>query len=228
MKRYLPYLPPVMMLIAPLAMFTAVADYQWVLASERGFAVVFALLYCTAVFRLSKEEIPASVAAATMPLAVVNLYIWLFAAQDWFVILLFLVCGAVSVRLLKSACLVKRARTLSVVVSLLLFVPYLLLVPIAAFGFSIGETTIVETVHSPHRVYRAELLDVNQGALGGDTVVEVYDEGRVYDFSFVQLRKRPQRVYMGSWGTFEDMELYWESDSVLCINGTAYEMEDKK
>ena len=226
MKRYLPYIPPLMLLIAPMALLATIADYEWVLASERGFAVVFALLFFVAVFGVPKEEVPAAVAVATVPLSVVNLYIWLFAAQDWSVIMLFLACAVVSVRLLKYGQLIKWGRILSVVISLLLFVPYLLLLPIAAFGFAVGETTVVETVYSPNGVYRAELLDVDQGALGGDTVVQVYDEDKGVDFGFVQLRKRPQRVYMGPWGEFEDMELYWESDEVLRINGTAYEIEE--
>lgn len=227
MKRFLSYIPLIQMLLAPVAVIAAAAmDYEWALVSDRGVAAVFTLLFCVLVLRMPGEEIPALVAAMTPPFAMVNLYVWLYATKDGLVVLLFLVCAAVSMRLLKSTQLVKSARILSAVLALLAFVPYLLLLPFLAFGFAIGETEVVDTVYSPDGTYRAELLNVDQGALGGDTVVNVYNEEKVLDFGFAQLREKPNRVYMGPWGAFEDMELEWTSDSVLCIDGVAYEMED--
>ena len=227
MKKRFAYTPLVLLLLSPAAVLIgAVIGYEWVLASDRGFAAVFALLFCAAVRYLPKSEVPAPVGLLSLPLALVNLYIWLVKGQDWLVILLFAVCAVAALKLLKSERLVKGQRIAAAVVSLLLFVPYLLLLPIAAFGFAMGETETVAVVHSPEGTYRAELLDVDQGALGGDTVVNVYNEDHALDFGFVQLREKPQRVYMGPWGEFEDMELEWSSDTVLRIDGVDYEMED--
>ena len=90
---------------------------------------------------------------------------------------------------------------------------------IAFIGASIGTTEVVDTVMSPDGRYRAELINSDDGALGGDTVVKVYDETALF-------WRRPQTVYIGPWGEFEDMELYWISDTVLSINGKAYEIEE--
>ena len=42
--------------------------------------------------------------------------------------------------------------------------------------FVLGYRTAVQTVTSVDRNYRADVVEVNEGALGGDTIVEVYEE----------------------------------------------------
>lgn len=110
----------------------------------------------------------------------------------------------------------KKLLCVGAVLLLVALSPYIVL--FAAFS-DIGYSEVVDTVYSPDGSYRAELIDSNDGALGGDTVVKVYDETGI-------LPRRPQTVYIGPWGEFEDMELYWKSDTVLCINGKAYEIEE--
>lgn len=45
--------------------------------------------------------------------------------------------------------------------------------PITFFAYGIGTTTVVQEVKSPDGQYIAYLTDVNQGALGGDTRIEI-------------------------------------------------------
>lgn len=227
MRKYAVYIAPFLLMAIPVAeLLAALFGYQWVFDQYRGFAVVYTAVFCASVMLLPHDELSAPVAALAVPMSVVNLYIQLFKAEDWFVILLFLLCALLSVRLLKAARAGKVWKTLSAVIAALLLALYLVVLPFTAFAIAVGETTVVDAVHSPYGTYRAELLNVDQGALGGDTAVKVYDETRVLNLGFCRLEKRPQTVYIGPWGEFEDMELYWESDTVLRINGKAYEIED--
>ena len=89
--------------------------------------------------------------------------------------------------------------------------PFLLL-----FG-SIGRDTVVQTVDSPNGDYRAEVIDSNQGALGGDTLVDVYNNKEM-NLLVLRIRKKPQRVYQGEWGEFNDMELQWKNEHCLIVS----------
>ena len=101
-KRYV-YIPLILMLLAPVAGMPALLiGYEWVLASDRGFAAVFALLFCASVLYLPKADVPAPVGLLCLPLALVNLYLWLFKAGDWLVVLLFAVCAVAALQLLKA------------------------------------------------------------------------------------------------------------------------------
>lgn len=87
---------------------------------------------------------------------------------------------------------------------------------------SIGHTTVVRTVESPSATYRAEVLDIDQGALGGDTVVDVYENDKHYDFFLFTISKSPNRVYIGNWGEFKSMRIHWKDDQCLVINSKEY------
>ena len=108
--------------------------------------------------------------------------------------------------------------SLLVLVLLVLFLGFLLV-------FTIGQNTVVQTLPSPGGTYYAEVIDSDQGALGGDTLVEVYDTRKKIDLFFLRVQKNPQLVYLGDWGEFMNMKLVWESEQVLRINGKSYEIE---
>lgn len=74
-------------------------------------------------------------------------------------------------------------------------------------------------------MYRAEVLDVDQGALGGDTVVNIYQNSKYHNLLILTISKKPQRVYIGQWGEAETMELYWKSENCLVINSNEYRIE---
>ena len=78
---------------------------------------------------------------------------------------------------------------------------------------------MVQTLPSPNGTYYAEVIDSDQGALGGDTLVEVYDTRKQLDLFLITVQKNPQLVYFGDWGDFKTMTLQWESEQVLLING---------
>lgn len=81
---------------------------------------------------------------------------------------------------------------------------------------NMGSKTVVQTLPSPEGGYEARVIDVDQGALGGDTVVEVQKVGSL---------TKAKQIYIGEWGEFKTMEIYWKSEHILVINGKEYEVD---
>lgn len=93
--------------------------------------------------------------------------------------------------------------------------------PLLLFAVSIGQTTQIKTLDSPDGRYTAIVEDIDQGALGGDTTVSVRDNHRTVLLGFgrfISIRG----LYMGEWRAWENMELYWQEEDVLVINGLAF------
>ena len=101
----------------------------------------------------------------------------------------------------------------------LIFISFIFL----TFG-NIGQNTVVQTIESPNGEYYAQVIDSDQGALGGDTLVDVYQKSGINAFLF-KIEKKPQRVYWGDWGEFENMQIYWKDDNRLVINSVEYEIK---
>lgn len=106
----------------------------------------------------------------------------------------------------------------------------LMILPICFFSFialifgNIGQNTVVQTVESPSGKYYAQVIDSDQGALGGDTLVDVYKKSGINSILF-KIENKPQRVYFGEWGEFGNMQIHWKDDNCLVINSVEYEIE---
>lgn len=226
MKKYVMYAPLGIMLLIPICgLFAMVIGYEWAWEAPWLFSAVFSILFCASVFAVPKHIMPEPLAGLCLVLSVVHLFIMLLiagSADDLAAIALSLMCVVGAVLLLKRAKPHKGWKIATSVAAGLLFGLYVLSLPFMAFGMMIGYTEIVDTVYSPNGRYRAELLDINEGALGGDTVVLVYDERGSLDLGFCTLQKEPKIAYTGPWGVFKDMELKWDSDECLRINGKDY------
>ncbi len=88
--------------------------------------------------------------------------------------------------------------------------------------FSFGANTVVNSVASPDGKYIAEVIDSDQGALGGDTFIEV--KGNCIDLGFATLHKYPERIWEGDWGDWEGMEISWKDNQTLIINSEEYKI----
>lgn len=106
----------------------------------------------------------------------------------------------------------------------------LMLLPIGFFGFisflfsNFGQNTVVHTIESPSGNYYAQVIDSDQGALGGNTFVDVNEKSGINMILF-RIEKKPQRVYIGDWGEFEDMQIHWKDDGCLVIDSVEYKIE---
>lgn len=82
-----------------------------------------------------------------------------------------------------------------------------------------GETTVLQTLPSPNGTYCAELLEFDEGALGGRTEVWVYDKTSVQiPLPLMRLEKPPRKIYVGGWSEARRTKLQWQSDNCLRIN----------
>lgn len=130
----------------------------------------------------------------------------------------FVCCGFLTLRRAKPFAL----KIIAVVISALLIHPF------AAFTFfntafgDFGKNTVVQTVPSPSGEFYAQVIDSNQGALGGDTIVNVVYKATELNAGVFKIEKSPKRVYSGEWGEYENMEIYWKDDNVLVINAAEY------
>lgn len=94
-----------------------------------------------------------------------------------------------------------------------------LAMPVILLSCSLGdlaENTVVKTLESPDGTYIAQVISSDQGAMGGNTLVEVYPKGKP---------RQKQRVHMGEWGEHSTMEICWKTDTCLVINGVEYPIE---
>ena len=84
-----------------------------------------------------------------------------------------------------------------------------------------GVSTVVKDIPSPNSRYYAQVVDVDQGALGGNTAVDVF-KNRGIDLCVCKFSDIPERVYIGEWGEYNDMDIYWENEGCLIINSNEY------
>ena len=66
------------------------------------------------------------------------------------------------------------------------------------------------------------MIDSDQGALGGDTVVVVHYEKPVVHLGIVKIMKDPESLYVGDWK--EDIRISWIDDDTVVINGEVREL----
>ena len=204
--------------------------YTFELVSVSVFAIVIALISIVLCFLSRAEEktyksgVLGLIFAILTPLSIVNaVFFMLESPKVWIVISVFIAIGC-------SAYLTIKHGTPRLLKIILCVISAILILPVGFMGFimlifgNIGQNTVVQAVESPNGVYYAEVIDSDQGALGGDTLVEVYENTEINLLIF-KIFKNPQRVYHGEWGEFKNMEIYWRDDRCLVINSVEYPIE---
>ena len=198
---------------------------SWIVHSVM-FTLIF-LLLCLRVMRDDTRSGTGSVLSCLMvPASVVHAAVWSVGfARVWVAALLSLLWVLFSVIVMIRNVKPLGAKLAAVVPSIILLLPLLFFMVLLPFASTIGYRAVMRSATSPERNYRAEIIDVNEGALGGATIVEVYDLRKQFDGILFLFQKEPQVVYYGDWGNFETMKLKWESEQVLLINGHPNKVE---
>lgn len=204
--------------------------YTFELVSVSVFAIVIALISIVLCILGRAEEKPYKsgvlgvIFAILTPLSIINaVFFMLESPKVWIVISVFITIGCSAYLTLKHG----TPRLLKIIMYVL---SAILILPVGFLGFislifgNIGQNTVVRSVESPNGAYYAEVIDSNQGALGGDTLVEVYENTEINLLIF-KVFQNPQRVYHGEWGEFEDMDIYWKDDQCLVINSVEHPIE---
>jgi hypothetical protein len=97
--------------------------------------------------------------------------------------------------------------------SCLLLVSMLLSMLFLSFGFFLsdfGLTEEIRTVPSPNSNYSLVVVNVNQGALGGNTLINVRR-------SYLGMVEWKRRIYIGRWG--EQPNIEWVGNYEISVNG---------
>ncbi len=119
---------------------------------------------------------------------------------------------------------VQKKKTAGILMSLMGVALFVLSGFFSVFG-SIGISEVKDTCTSPEGKFRAEVVQINQGALGGDTVVYAYDCEKEIDLHFVKVFRMPETVYVGEFFDCENMEIEWINYDTLLINGKEYNIK---
>lgn len=125
------------------------------------------------------------------------------------------------VYMLKYIKQIKRKIIVSAV-CLIFFIPVCFISLINCLFGDFGTDTVVQVEYSPDRKYKAEVVDSDQGALGGAVFVNICNTEPVIDLYFIKVSNKPHCVYSGRWGGYEGMELYWKDNHILSVNGSGY------
>ncbi len=211
-------------------LIASVFGYTLILTQPALGAIVTVLCSVAAVLVSwwKKENCPSKAArlcyAVCAPLAAANWIFYLFQSGTATVVVCILISLVCAIMLIVRYAAPFALKLASGVLTALMILPLALFSFFALMFGDFGKDTVVRTVPSPNGGYYAEVIDSDQGALGGDTVVNVYD-GRKVDALIFTAAKSPQRVYVGDWGEHKSMTICWQNEHTLVINGECYTIE---
>ncbi len=211
-------------------LMTSWFGYDFELMSISALAAIIAVLsagivVCDCVYKNTLEKKGVRILSAViLPFSLINAVLYIFACPKILVIAGVSIsagcCCYLTAEYGEPPALKKIALTLSGLMVLPIgFISFIFLI----FG-NIGQNTVVQTIESPSGKYYAQVIDSDQGALGGDTLVDVYEKSGIHTILF-KMEKKPQRVYSGDWGEFNNMQIYWKDDERLIINSTEYKIQ---
>lgn len=215
-------------LLYPMGLFIANRfDYRFELISISGFAIVIEIIsVCAVVLAIRyKTEMDSKTArilsAIITPFSLINAMIYIVKGFD------FLTVQGVFVSLGCCFYLAYKygrpifLRIISWTLAVIMIFPLYYVCFFAFIFHDFGSITVVQSVESPDGKYQAEIIDSDQGALGGNTEV-VVRERIVINAIVFRIEKQPKTVYFGRWGEFKNMEMHWKDSDTLIINSKEY------
>lgn len=201
-------------------------DYTLLVLSGMPFAVLTTILYgIFGSLLLLREEKPIRKASAVFlsfcPLLnQINVILAIFYTEDLLVVLLFATWLILSVLIVSKTVNSKLLKVPFYALAGLLVLPILLFLPFMGFG----ARTVIARELSPDSVLCAEVIDDDQGALGGATRLMVYRFDKSFSIGSFELRKSQKELRSGPWGEFESLS--WQDSEHLSMNGKTYEISD--
>ncbi|MBP3284181.1 MAG: hypothetical protein J6M02_01635 [Clostridia bacterium] len=205
--------------------------YDFEIFNNSVFTVFLAVVSVLLTVLLFVSKLPVSklngfLALLIMPLSLITGFCLLFSST-WRLTGVFVLVTCLSAFIL----LAKFAQPLvaQIIVTTFSCLVFNLLVFVACLSIFIGSfgcNTVVQTVASPQNRYVAKVIDSDQGALGGNTWVDIY-ENKSLNLLFCRFTKTPVRVYRGKWGEFQDMKISWNDEETIMINGKPYSVYEE-
>lgn len=137
-------------------------------------------------------------------------------------IVFILICFICSVILFSEYDYNNVLKAISLGLSVLLFVILILLSLCNLLFGNFGSEKVVKISYSPKNTRIAKVIDNDQGALGGETEVYVYDNKKTIKSLICELSTSKKYVYSGGYGEFHNMDIHWKSEDILIINKKEY------
>lgn len=197
------------------------AGYSVTLFSYTAFSAVSALIYLASYLWIRKNNKFCKALAFLPIFSLINLAVYVYKSKSVAVLICMGICFIFSAVIAEKACNSSKTKVASVLTSAVLSVP-LLIVSLAVVTFGkFGVNTVVDRIYSPEKTYYAEIVDNDQGALGGDTIVYACKNSKL-NLLVLTISKTPQRVYVGDWREYETMQITWKNENCLLIDSEEY------
>lgn len=222
--RFVRILLLILLLLFPIGLsLSSVFGYQLVLFNDTAYAAVVALfsVYTVVLYERTQEKPHCRILTLVAPVSLITSVFFMIKVMSPWIVIIMAVCVFCCICLTWIYGKPKVLKIISLILVMLMILPVGFLGFITLVFGGIGRETVVQSVPSPSGTYYAELIDSDQGALGGDTFVEVHNSRKINALLF-QIEKKPQLVYHGDWGEFEDMKIFWKDDTCLVINSAEY------
>ena len=223
-------IPPFVLLffVSFIPMLTLVCycfGYSVYLTKFRLISIIYALAFIAVGVLIFKKNVVCKALVFLPVLSLVNLTVCAFKSSSAVVLVCLCACFICSTVLAVKNCSSLKTKTLSAVTSALSAVPVIVVALAVVLFADFGKNTVVKKINSPGNNFCAEIIDSDQGALGGNTVVYVHKNGEL-NLIFLTISKTPQRVYIGEWKEYESMLIFWKNESCLLINSEEYNIEN--
>lgn len=215
----------ILTLLFPSICFLAkLLHYSFTVNNGIVYAIVSSVLYCgIGILLICRKErrigkISSVFLSVSLLLNQINTLMFIFRADNqaamllmalWFVMTAILVAVYV-----KNTALTATFYTLSGI----LVLPIFLFIMLSDFR----ARTVIAREASPDMRYCAEVIDDDQGALGGATILVVYRLDGSFSIGSFEFRKSQTELRSGPWGEFESLS--WQDSEHLSMNGTIYEI----
>ncbi len=188
--------------------------------------IVFSLsLFLLIIGKLSKEKANLVCVSLLIPLSFLNLVLCLFdSGFSLWTLLSFvsmIICILLGIYQGKEIMTKITSIFLGIVICVVILTPLGVMLTFASLMADIGEITVVEKIPSDDGRYIAVVKSSDEGALGGNTFVEVKDESVCINFIAFEVEKKAVRVYSGEYGEWKKIEICWKNN-VLFIDGKEF------
>ena len=133
-----------------------------------------------------------------------------------------ILCGILivaSVVVFFSYCRGREIRSIAVVMTILVILIFGFFSFVAVLFADFGETEVREVYVSPDGAYFAKTVSYCEGAMGGDTVVEIEKTKQIPLISGT-IVWRNTKLWVGDWGYTPEVE--WTDENTLVIDGQEY------
>lgn len=189
--------------------------------------ITIAVLIGLVITKITLSKTQSNLTALLLPLSVIN-SILITSQDDWVVTpYLAFLCIVTTAILTAKFIYIKYLKTICIVITSILTILLLCAAFFASIISGLSVDKIIKTVPSPQNTYIANVIQNGQGAMGGNTYVEVSNNKKVINLLFCKFSKKPSRVYEGELSEIDSITISWENDNTLIIDGKSILINDE-